>query len=90
MPPFTPSRPLTPRQKDVIAALADGQTGAQMANTLGMSEGSVKTHLAEIGFRLGLRGRVQIALWAARNEHAWKTTEPLQDSLPIIDASQHV
>ena len=36
---------LTPRQTDLLRLLADGHTNAQIARRLGISEGTVRTHL---------------------------------------------
>lgn len=56
---------LTPRQTDVAVALArTGDTNAQLARTLGMSEGTVKKHLEAVFRVLGVdnRGAAVVAL----------------------------
>ena len=44
--------------------MARGKTNAEIARELFISAGTVKTHLANIGGKLGLGKRVGIAAWA--------------------------
>ncbi len=48
---------LTPRQRDVMQLLASGHTNAQIARRLGVSEGTVRTHLKDIYQRLDVSNR---------------------------------
>ena len=48
---------LTPRQKDLLRLLAAGHTNAQIARRLGLSEGTVRTHLENIYGRLNVSSR---------------------------------
>jgi DNA-binding CsgD family transcriptional regulator len=48
---------LTPRQKDLLRLLAAGLTNAQIARRLGLSEGTVRTHLENIYGRLNVSSR---------------------------------
>jgi DNA-binding CsgD family transcriptional regulator len=48
---------LTPRQKDLLRLLAGGHTNAQIARRLGISEGTVRTHLENIYERLQVSSR---------------------------------
>ena len=48
---------LTPRQTDLLRLLAAGHTNAQIARRLGISEGTVRTHLENIYDRLGVSSR---------------------------------
>jgi DNA-binding CsgD family transcriptional regulator len=48
---------LTPRQKDLLHLLAAGYTNAQIARRLGLSEGTVRTHLENIYGRLNVSSR---------------------------------
>jgi DNA-binding CsgD family transcriptional regulator len=48
---------LTPRQKDLLHLLAAGHTNAQIARRLGLSEGTVRTHLENIYTRLQVSSR---------------------------------
>ena len=48
---------LTPRQKDLLRLLAAGHTNTQMARQLGISEGTVRTHLENLYGRLNVSSR---------------------------------
>jgi DNA-binding CsgD family transcriptional regulator len=48
---------LTPRQNELLRLLAAGRTNAQIARRLGISEGTVRTHLENIYDRLGVSSR---------------------------------
>ena len=48
---------LTPRQTDLLRLLAAGHTNAQIARRLGLSEGTVRTHLENIYGRLQVNSR---------------------------------
>jgi DNA-binding CsgD family transcriptional regulator len=48
---------LTPRQTDLLRLLAAGRTNTQIARRLGISEGTVRTHLENIYERLGVSSR---------------------------------
>ena len=50
---------LTPRQKDVLALLLQGKPNKLIARDLGISEGTVKIHLAAIFRALNVRNRVE-------------------------------
>jgi DNA-binding NarL/FixJ family response regulator len=49
---------LTPRQRELLDLLAAGHTNTQIARRLGVSEGTVRTHLENIYRRLGVSSRV--------------------------------
>ena len=48
---------LTRRQKDLLRLLAAGHTNAQIARRLGISEGTVRTHLENIYEKLEVSSR---------------------------------
>ena len=48
---------LTPRQRDLLRLLAAGYTNTQIARHLGISEGTVRTHLENIYGRLQVSSR---------------------------------
>ena len=58
---------LSPREAEIAAHVAQGKTNAEIAAELFISPGTVKTHLANIGDKLGLRNRVGVAAWAWAN-----------------------
>jgi DNA-binding NarL/FixJ family response regulator len=58
---------LTPREREVLALLADGLPNKLIARRLDISEKTVKAHLTNIFHRIGVTDRTQAALWAERN-----------------------
>ena len=58
---------LTPREREVLAGLADGATNKEIALKLGISPGTVKTHVERLIGKLGARDRTQAAILAVEN-----------------------
>jgi len=56
---------LTPREREVLALIGQGASNREIAQTLFLSEGTVKNHVTNILGRLNLRDRTQAALLAA-------------------------
>lgn len=59
-------RGLTEREREVVRAIADGMSNAEVAEALYMSEGTVRNHISSILAKLGLRNRTQIAVYYYR------------------------
>lgn len=58
--------PLTSRQQEILPLLAEGMPNKQIANTLGVTEGTIKQHLKDLFRRLGARNRTQAVKEARR------------------------
>jgi DNA-binding NarL/FixJ family response regulator len=62
--PRDPIEPLTPREEEVLRTVARGRTNNEIADELDISLSTVKSHLASLMTKLGVRNRVEIAMWA--------------------------
>jgi DNA-binding NarL/FixJ family response regulator len=61
---------LTPREREVLAQVAEGRSNREIARLLHMSEKTVKTHVSSVLAKLGVADRTQAALYAVRNSPA--------------------
>ena len=57
---------LSPREIDILRMLGEGHNTAEIASKLGVSERTVKSDLAQVTGRLGLRTRAQAIAYAVR------------------------
>jgi DNA-binding NarL/FixJ family response regulator len=57
---------LTPREQEVLALLAEGLSNTEIANRLFIGDATVKTHVARILAKLGVRDRVHAVVIAYR------------------------
>ena len=57
---------MSARQIQILTLVAHGQTYRQVGETVGITERTVKYHMAEILARLHLENRAQVIAYAAR------------------------
>jgi non-specific serine/threonine protein kinase len=73
-PDTVPASPLSPREQEVAALLAEGLSNRQIAERLVITERTVAAHVEHILDKLVFSSRTQIALWAA--DHRRATPDP--------------
>jgi two-component system, NarL family, response regulator LiaR len=61
-----PGPHLTPREREVLALIGRGLSNKRIARELGLSEKTVKTHVANVLHKLGVTDRTQAAVYAVR------------------------
>ena len=61
---------LTPRERDILRHIAQGLSNKMVARRLDISEGTVKVHVKHLLKKLGLRSRVEAAVWAVQEGYA--------------------
>ena len=67
-PPPQPVAPLTEREEEVLLTVARGLTNGEIGTELHISLSTVKTHLTSLMNKLGVRNRVEIAIWAYESQ----------------------
>ncbi len=70
-PVFAALERLTPREREVLHALASGGTNKEIALALGITPGTVKTHVERLIGKLGVRDRTQAAVIAVEHRGGW-------------------
>ena len=76
----------TPREREVVLLIGEGVTNKEVASRLMMTEHTVKAHMTTIFRKLGLSGRVQLALLA--NQSGRGPTSPPSSDAPSAGKPQ--
>jgi len=67
LPPEDPFDELTPREREILCHVAEGQSNKVIARNLGISDGTVKLHVKAVLRKLGLHSRVEAAVMAVEH-----------------------
>jgi two-component system, NarL family, response regulator DevR len=59
---------LTPRQREVVALIAEGRTNREIAERLYLSEGTVRNHVTRVLETLGVPDRAKLAVLLVRHQ----------------------
>ena len=79
--------PLTPRQLEILRAVAEGRTNAEIARQLWLTEQTVKFHLSKIYRRLGVSNRTEASRYALLN--GWPGAVPGVGSDRVLSGALH-
>ena len=66
-PPFATPEKLTPREREVIQLIVEGQSTKEIANTLGVSVKTAETHRSHVMRKLRVHSVSELVLLAVRN-----------------------
>jgi pimeloyl-ACP methyl ester carboxylesterase/DNA-binding CsgD family transcriptional regulator len=62
-----PGGALSPREREVLALIAAGESNGQIAARLGLSINTVERHVSNLYRKIDARGRAEATAWAIRN-----------------------
>ncbi len=62
---LTPADRLTPREREIVAAVAAGESNREVAGRLALAEDTVKHHISNVFDKLGVSNRAELAAYAA-------------------------
>lgn len=60
---------LTEREVSILQYLTEGCTNKEIARELGIKERTVEFHLGNLMYKVGVRSRLELALWAKEHPH---------------------
>ncbi|MDP9196513.1 MAG: response regulator transcription factor [Pseudomonadota bacterium] len=62
-----PGKSLSPRERQILGCLVRGSSNKVIANSLGITEATVKVHLKSLLRKINVSNRTQAAIWALNN-----------------------
>jgi DNA-binding NarL/FixJ family response regulator len=72
----SPADRLTRREKEIVAAVAAGESNRDTAKRLSLAEGTVKHHISNVFDKLGVSNRAELAAYAASHGLAEAPSRP--------------
>lgn len=69
---------LTPREREIMSLMAEGRSPEEIAETLGMSPNTLRTHMQNVLTKLGVHSKVEALVLAIR--HGTVTTIDVSDA----------
>jgi len=66
--PSSPNVPLSTRELEILRVLRDGAPAREIAQTLGISHATVRTHIQNILGKLGVHSKLEAVLYTARQQ----------------------
>jgi two-component system nitrate/nitrite response regulator NarL len=74
-----PAQRLTPRERQIVAGIAAGESNRELARRLGLAEDTVKHHVTNVFDKVGVSNRAELAAFAARHGLAELPPDPADD-----------
>lgn len=74
--PASPAADLTPRERDILTCLVDGNSNKVIARRLDIAEATVKAHLRSLLRKIHAANRLQAVAWAVRRSAPTNGGEP--------------
>jgi len=78
---------LTPRELEILRALADGRTADEIVSDLGVTRNTLRTHVQNILMKLGVHSKLDAIVAAIRHGKVRTTTltdvDPLSETEPV-------
>lgn len=75
---------LSPREKEILARIAEGQSTRQMSRAMNITVDTVRTYVRNVLAKLGAHSRLQLAALASR-EGLLMDQVVAEDALPLVD-----
>jgi DNA-binding NarL/FixJ family response regulator len=77
---LSPADRLTPREREIVAAVAAGQSNREVAQRLSLAEDTIKHHISNVFDKLGVSNRAELAAYAATHGLAQAPPPPNGDA----------